>query len=94
MHTRQECQTFFWVRTRPAQNTLDRVHIDTVGHITPATLTGERYWATVVDEFTHHVASQAAKSKDVISGAVRDLLVYWQTQRETTVYVCENWQRL
>ena len=38
-----------------------------------------------MDEFTHHVASLAVKSKDVISGAVRDLLVCWQTQRETIV---------
>ncbi len=67
------------------ENALDRVRIDTVGPITPATMTGERDWVTVVDEFTHHVASLAVKSKDVISRAVRDLLVYWQTQRETTV---------
>ena len=75
----------FGSSTRPAQHALDRVHIDTVGPITPTSLTGERYWVTVVDEFTHHVASLAVKSKDVISGAVRDLLVCWQTQRETIV---------
>jgi hypothetical protein len=40
----------FGVSSRPAVEPLDRVHIDTVGPISPATVTGERFWVTVVDE--------------------------------------------
>jgi hypothetical protein len=75
----------FGVRSRPALVPLDRVHIDTVGPISPAAVTGERFWVTVVDEASQWKAVIPVKSKDVIGAAVRDLLVYWQTQRGTTV---------
>jgi hypothetical protein len=75
----------FGTSTRPALEPLDRVHIDTVGPITPAAITGERLWVTVLDEASQWKAVIPVKSKDTISAAVRDLLVYWQTQRKTTV---------
>ena len=75
----------FGISSRPALEPLDRVHIDTVGPITPAAITGERLWVTVVDESSQWKAVIPVKSKDTISAAVRDLLVYWQTQRKTTV---------
>jgi hypothetical protein len=64
---------------------LDRVHIDTVGPISPAAITGERFWVTIVDEATQWKAVIPVKTKDSIAKAVRDLLVYLQTQRKTTV---------
>jgi transposase InsO family protein len=75
----------FGVSSRPALVPLDRVHIDTVGPIYPAAVTGERFWVTVVDESSQWKAVIPVKTKDVIGAAVRDLLVYWQTQRGTTV---------
>jgi hypothetical protein len=75
----------FGVSSRPALVPLDRVHIDTVGPISPAAVTGERFWVTVVDEASQWKAVIPVKTKDVIGAAVRDLLIYWQTQRGTTV---------
>ena len=75
----------FPVSSRPAHNPLDRVHVDTVGPISPPAITGERYWVTVVDESSHQVASLPVKSKDCIPKAVIDLLRFWQTQRGTVV---------
>lgn len=75
----------FPVSSRPAEKVLDRVHVDTVGPISPPALTGERFWVTVVDESSHMVASLTVKSKDVIPRALIDLLKYWQTDRGTTV---------
>jgi hypothetical protein len=75
----------FGTSSRPAVEPLDRVHIDTVGPISPAAVTGERFWVTVVDEASQWKAVILVKTKDVIGAAVRDLLVYWQTQRKTRV---------
>jgi transposase InsO family protein len=75
----------FGVSSRPAVEPLDRVHIDTVGPISPAAITGERFWVTIVDEATQWKAVIPVKTKDSIATAVRDLLVYLQTQRKTTI---------
>jgi hypothetical protein len=53
---------------------LDRVHVDTVGPISPPAITGERFWVTVVDESSHQTASLPVKSKDCIPKALMDLL--------------------
>jgi hypothetical protein len=65
-------------------NPLDRVHIDTVGPISPAAVTGERFWVTVVDEATGWKAVLPVKSKDVIGNVVRDLILSWQTEKRLT----------
>lgn len=75
----------FGISTRTATEPLQRVHLDTVGPITPTAITGERFFVTIVDEASHYVIALAVKSKDAISGAVRDLLVFWQRQLGRTV---------
>jgi transposase InsO family protein len=52
--------------------------LDTVGVISPAAISGEKYWVTAVDEHSHFVAAVPVKSKEVISSAVKDLIVHWE----------------
>jgi transposase InsO family protein len=59
--------------------------LDTVGPISPPAITGERYFVTIVDEATHYVLALAVKTKDAISSAVRDLLIFWQRQLDRPV---------
>jgi IS30 family transposase len=59
--------------------------VDTVGPISPAAITGERFWVTVVDEKSHLIASLAVKSKEAIPKALIELLKYWQTFHEKVV---------
>ena len=75
----------FGESSRPAVNPLDRIHIDTVGPISPAAISGERFWVTVADEASGWKAVLPVKSKDVIAAVVQDLILYWQTERGTTV---------
>jgi len=75
----------FGISSRTATEPLLRIHLDTVGPITPTAITGERFFVTIVDEASHYVIALAVKSKDTISGAVRDLLVFWQRQLGRTV---------
>jgi transposase InsO family protein len=70
----------FGVSSRPAKFVLDRIHIDTVGPVSPTAVTGEQYWVTVVDEFTHYVTVIAVKSKDQISEKLIEVFRLWENQ--------------
>jgi transposase InsO family protein len=75
----------FGASSRAATEPLERIHLDTVGPISPTALTGERFFVTIVDEATHYVIALAIKTKDAISSAVRDLLIFWQRQLNRSV---------
>jgi hypothetical protein len=51
-----------------------------VGELPVPALTGEKYWVTAVDEFSHFIAAIPVKSKAEIPKKVKDLLVFWTTQ--------------
>jgi hypothetical protein len=70
---------------RPATKVLERIHLDTVGPISPTAVSGERYWVTAVDEFSHYVIALTVKNKEGISEAVKSLLSLWQRQHQATV---------
>jgi hypothetical protein len=44
-----------------------------------------RFFVTIVDEATYYVIALAIKTKDAISSAVRDLLIFWQRQLNRSV---------
>ena len=75
----------FGTSSRAATEPLERIHLDTVGPISPTAITGERFFVTIVDEATHYVIALAVKTKDAISSAVRDLLIFWQRQLNRSV---------
>jgi transposase InsO family protein len=43
-------------------------------------VTGEKYWVTVVDEYTHYVAAIPVKTKAEIPRRLKDLLLFWENQ--------------
>ena len=75
----------FGKRTRAASEPLERIHLDTVGPIFPTAIGGEKYFVTVVDEATHYVLVLGVKTKDAISAAVKELLIFWQRQLDRPV---------
>ena len=81
----KQCRLQFGISSRPASQVLERIHLDTVGPISPPALTGERYWVTAVDEFSHQVAVLPVHTKDAIPHAVQKLLLFWQRQRERPI---------
>ncbi len=70
----------FGKSSRPATKPLERIHVDTVGPVNPVALTGEVYWVTVVDEYTHYVATLTVKNKDQVSERLVELLKLWENQ--------------
>ena len=70
----------FGQSSRPAQTVLERIHVDTVGELPVTAVTGEKYWVTVVDEYTHYVAAIPVKTKAEIPRRLKDLLLFWENQ--------------
>jgi len=62
--------------SRPAQDNLDRIHIDTVGELSTVSLTGDMYWVTVIYEASHFVTALPVKTKSEIPGRLKELLIY------------------
>jgi transposase InsO family protein len=75
----------FGASSRAATKPLERIYLDTVGPIFSTAITGERFFVTIVDEATHYVIALAIKTKDAISSAVTDLLIFWQRQLNRSV---------
>jgi hypothetical protein len=50
------------------------------GQSDPVAGTGEQYWVSCRDEFTHYVAVIAVKSKDQISEKLIEIFKLWENQ--------------
>ena len=64
---------------------LDLLHMDVVGEIPVEGTEGEKYFLTVVDDFSKHVEARALSHKSEVPQAVKEIINYWELQHKLPV---------
>jgi hypothetical protein len=61
---------------------MDLLHMDVVGEIPVEGTEGEKYFLTVVDDFSRHVEARALSHKSDVPQAVNEIINYWELQQK------------
>lgn len=70
----------FPTRSTVPQRRLERVHLDTVGELPIKGLGGEKYFVTIVDDWSGYTTIVPVQAKTLIPHVVKNTLVEWETQ--------------
>jgi hypothetical protein len=71
-----------------ARHTLEVIHTDLCGSITPSTSRSRKYFILVVDDFTHYMCVEVLHSNDEALSFFRKIKATIDTERECKLIAC------